>query len=254
MSLFIISCEIDTPHEFEENDNNETGEINDTNDDDKISREVFTIGSYHITDFTNTRAERMRNTIDDIITEFDVLYVDGIGSDVINSFNSILEDLNMNYITMVDDDIRRLIVFNERVVELESFDVIESGLHNDFFEAVFIMSDEEIVVSGLRMDRYNAMSEIRRMDEVIAEYDDNVLFMGTMYSDCLYYNTRWSRDFEWLIPHNIDTTSEGRGCSFDKIISQEEHRFHIEDYGVIEKRDLDRLSEHLPVFVRIMVN
>ena len=247
MALFIVGCsslEQDIDSRIDEMKGiNQTNQTNETNENTVGNfRTITKIGSFYIDEFTRTKSrnERFVNDYKRIFNQYDILFIYGIDRLLVTEFTDILLEMpRFDYVIRADDTMS-LFLYDKDSVSFNK--VIE---HDKYFITEFSTNrDYNIVLFGVHIDKYDATIEIRDLNNIVKNFD-KFFILGTLWADCLYYNTNELPDLYWIIDDSFDTTTHRTSCAYDRIIVPKNMKYDIQDFGV---KDIEIISNHKPIY------
>ena len=249
---------------------------------DEIDRKVDELknGKNQSLNTTNSTQTQTIGKIKVASLDIDSLNYDNSNEHIINTYNNLFDNYhifaiqnykggkdllyeltyNTNFQYVKENDF--VFLYDERYIKWIGKRTYNDGYKNKPFGINFKIKGKEyyFTIIQVLLDKYDATQEIKNLENVYNyfhdEFNNNKIFiLGNMYADCYYYNTNELKDFYWIIKDE-DTITTKENCNYDRIITTENMRRNIADYGVddyIKKNNINKnlkniLSTHYPVF------
>ena len=111
---------------------------------------------------------------------------------------------------------------------------------------------------GIHVKPTDVANELTLLEQIAFSdaQKEPVLVLGDLNADCGYYqrNNQHFASWAWLIPDNADTTTGRSNCAYDRIIANDIASREIFASGVHKANITEELTDHYPVWARVIVD
>lgn len=242
-------------------------EINSTNTTLPIIKRINSIhfASWDIDKLTQAklRESSVKYGIQDTIQQFDLIAIQGIQDSEQKVVSDLLVDYKYDYIISgqlgkEEPKEQFAFVYNTEIIQVldkATYKDTKNYFERDPFIGYFKVGDYDFIIIQLNTKANDATQEIINIQNVydyaIKEFGDkDIIILGNLNADCLYYNTKELTKFKWLIDEFEDTTTTTNDCAYDRIIVNDEIYDNILSsavYKMIDDELATVISSHYPI-------
>lgn len=228
---------------------------------------TITIGYFYINELTDGKMsnEYIQKALVDIIEDYDFIIIDGIKGDFVK-----FSATHLGNHEIIQSGPTSAYVYGSSSTTVTQQSVY-TNTHNDFVKeprtALVSFSNFEFVAMHASIDKKNAMTEIKKLDNAakwaLNHYNNNnIIIFGGLWADCLYYEDGTALiNYEWVINGEMDTTTGRSDCAYDRIITTHDYKKVMDARGVdtydddnVTDKDLHlAISDHYPVYMQVSI-
>jgi endonuclease/exonuclease/phosphatase family metal-dependent hydrolase len=214
------------------------------------SKDSLTIGSFNIQTFGTSKSSKdeVMDVLANIACDFDLLAIQEIrdksGATPIFFAQKINNTCNGSFGFVLSPRLGRTIskenymfIFDKQELDFIKNSDFVIGDEDDIFErepfvARFKSKNKNNSFFALNIhikpdDATNELKALSIIANQILEKEKNIILMGDLNADCSYFNEDlrekvFSKEFNWIIPKQADTTIKNSFCTYDQILVSKE--------------------------------
>lgn len=229
------------------------------------SREL-TIANWNLQIFGVTKAanESLMNKYADIISDYDIVFVQEIRDSSGTAFPKLCSLLN-GYECTTSSRAGRSSSKEQYGVIYKDYITLDSLMDynpdaDDRWErppikATFTIGNYSLSVYNIHTKPSDVQMELRYLQNIVDD-QGNEMVIGDLNADCNYYDAYYGTEFDswnWIIKDDEDTTTKTTDCAYDRIILNDDAYQEQKSYG-IRTKDIDSsLSDHYLVWDELSI-
>jgi len=225
---------------------------------------ILTIASWNIELFGDRELENdsLMDVYEDHIGDYDIIFIGGIRADDEGALQDLCGGFQ-GYDCRESGEVGRS--SNKQLYGVVYRDDIEIDGWKEFspdeddrwefppIEVDFKVDDYSLRVYYLNTKPGSVREEIEYLEDVVDE-SGNVIVLGDLNADCVFYDPDEENDFvnwEWVIKDVQDTSSDSNDCAYDRIILNDDAYDEFEDSGVEDKDITKDVADNYLVWVEL---
>ena len=226
-----------------------------------VSFETVKIGNWNLQIFGKTKAgkEELMEVYVEKIQDYDIFFVQEIRDKSGTAFSLLCESLegyscvNSTRSGRSGSKEQYGIVYKSGLELVELYDYApdyQGEFERPPVRVTFDIDRYEIVIFNIHVKPNDVVNELTVLEELSSEIDGNVVILGDLNADCVYYDHEEEEhfeDWEWVIEDEEDTTVSKTDCAYDRIILNEDALEEFVVYGIDDKV-IEEESDHYLVW------
>lgn len=225
---------------------------------------ILTIASWNIELFGDRELENdtLMDVYEDHIGDYDIIFLGGIRANDEGAFQDLCGAFP-GYDCRESGEVGRSsnkqlygVIFRDDI-EIDGWKEFSSDEDDRWelppIEVYFKVGDYSLKVYYLNAKPGSAREEIEFLEEVV-EDSGNVIVLGDLSADCVFYDPDEENDFvdwEWVIKDVQDTSTDSNDCAYDRIILNDDAYDEFEDSGVEDEDITADVADNYLVWVEL---